>query len=152
MGESTVGHIMTEFIQTIPAGSTVMEAAKIMSTIGIGSIVVTAGESPVGMLTERDIVKKVTSRDITPSRVSVEDVMSRPIITTSPDKIIDEAALMMSVYGIRRLVVVDGSGRLAGVVTATDIASWLSRNENYQNNALNAIARMRASEKGIPYG
>lgn len=151
MSESTVKEIMTEFVQTIPANSSVLEASKIMVKLGIGSIVVTRRAEPVGMLTERDIVTKVTSQDLTPSKVLVEKAMSNPIISIKPDEIISEAALMMSIYKIRRLVVVGQDGNLAGIVTSTDIASWLARNEDYKNNALNAIARLHDIQQCIPY-
>lgn len=150
MKESTVNEIMTEFIKTIPAGSTVMEAAKIMTELGIGSIVVVQNNKPIGMLTERDIVMKVVSLDLNPSQVFVEKIMSHPIITIEPNKIIDEAALVMSVYKIRRLVVVERDGKLLGILTVTDIASWLSRNEGYKNNFLNAIARLH-NVQSVPY-
>jgi CBS domain-containing protein len=151
MSESTVKEIMTEFVQTIPANSSVLEASQIMVKLGIGSIVVTQRAQPVGMLTERDIVTKVTSQNLTPSKVLVEEIMSNPIISIEPDEIISEAALMMSIYKIRRLVVVGQDGNLAGIVTSTDIASWLARNEDYKNNALNAIARLRDIQQCIPY-
>lgn len=151
MKESTVRDIMTEFLQTIPAGSTVMEAAQIMTKVGIGSLVILQNDIPVGMLTERDVVTKVVSKGLDSSKVRVCEIMSQPIITTEQDKIIDEAALMMSIYGIRRLAVIDRNGKLSGMITATDIASWLSRNEDYKNNALNAIARLHTTEQSIPY-
>lgn len=151
MGESTVKEIMTGFIQTIPSSSTVLEAAQIMSKIGIGSIVATQKEIPIGIVTERDIVTKVSSQDLNPSKITVDKIMSHPIITIEPDKIIDEAALMMSVYGIRRLVVVGKDYKLTGVVTTTDIASWLARNEDHRNIALNALARLHNIEQSIPY-
>lgn len=151
MKESTVKEIMTQFVQTIPTGSTVMEAAQIMSKVGIGSIIVSQEGKPVGMLTERDIVTKVALQDLNSSKISVEKIMTRPIITIEPEQIIDEAALMMSIYGIRRLVVIGKDGKLSGIVTTTDIASWLSRNDDYKNNALNAIARLHNMEQSIPY-
>ncbi|MGI0045941.1 MAG: CBS domain-containing protein [Nitrosotalea sp.] len=152
MRESTVKEIMTQFIQTIPIGSTVIESAQIMSEVGIGSIVVVSHEGkPVGIVTERDIVAKVALQDLNSSKVPVEKIMSQPIITIEPDKIIDEAALMMSIYGIRRLVVIGKDGKPSGIVTTTDIAWWLSRSEDYKNNALNAIARLHNMEQSIPY-
>ena len=151
MSESTVKEIMTEFVQTIPANSSVFEASQIMAKLGIGSIVVMQGVQPAGMLTERDIVTKVVSQDLNPSKVPVEKIMSNPIISIEPSEIISEAALMMSIYKIRRLVVVGKDGSLAGIVTTTDIASWLARNEDYKNNALNAIARLHDMEQCIPY-
>jgi CBS domain-containing protein len=151
MSESTVKEIMTEFVQTIPVNSSVLEASQIMVKLGIGAIVVTQRAQPVGILTERDIVTKVTSQDLTPSKVLVEKVMSNPIISIAPDEIISEAALMMSIYKIRRLIVVGQDGNLAGIVTSTDIASWLARNEDYKNNALNAIARLHDIQQCVPY-
>lgn len=151
MSESTVKDIMTEFVQTIPPNSTALEASQIMMKLGMGSLVVMHGKKPVGMLTERDIVTKVASQDLNSSKVSVEKIMSNPIISIEPDRIIDEAALMMSVYQIRRLVVVGQDGDLTGIVTATDIASWLARNEDHKNNALNAISRLHDMPQAIPY-
>ena len=151
MRESTVKEIMTEFVQTIPENSSVSEASQIMAKLGMGSIVVTQRGQPVGILTERDIVIKVVSQDLKPSKVLVNEIMSKPIISIEPNEIIVEAALMMSIYKIRRLVVVGRDGNLTGIVTATDIASWLARNEDYKNNALNAIARLHDIQQCIPY-
>jgi len=68
MSESTVIEIMTEFVQTIPVDSNVMEAVQIMYKGGIGSIVVIQKGNPVGMLTERDIIGKIASQDLNPSK------------------------------------------------------------------------------------
>ncbi len=150
MSESTVKEIMTAFVQTIPANSSVLEASQMMTKFGIGSLVVTRGELPVGIITERDIVAKFVSQDLN-SSLLVEKIMSNPIISVEPEMVIVEAATLMSAYNIRRLVVVGKDGKLAGIVTATDIASWLARNEDYKNNALNAIARLHNVQQCIPY-
>lgn len=151
MSESTVKEIMAECVQTVSSNSSVLNASQMMAKFGMGSLVVTRGGMPVGMLTERDIVTKVASHDLNSSQVLVEKIMSNPIISIDPEMIIVEAATLMSAYNIRRLVVVEKDGKLAGIVTATDIASWLARNENYKNNALNAIARLRDVQQCIPY-
>lgn len=151
MSESTVKEIMTTFVQTMPANSSVLEASQMMTKFGMGSLVVIRGELPVGIITERDIVAKVASQDLNSSKVLVEKIMSNPIISIEPEMIIVEAATLMLAYSIRRLVVVAKDGKLAGVVTATDIASWLARNEDYKNNALNAIARLHDVQQCIPY-
>jgi CBS domain-containing protein len=151
MGESTVKEIMAQFVQTIPTNSTILEAAQMMTKLGIGSLVVTKEGRPVGVLTERDVVTKIASQDLKPSQVLVEKIMSCPIISVEPEMIIVEAATLMSAYNIRRLVVVEKDGNLTGIVAATDIASWLARNEDYKNNALNAIARLHDIQQCIPY-
>lgn len=152
MSETTVKEIMAEFVQTISMNSNVFEASQMMTKFGMGSLVVTREGLPVGMITERDIVTKVASKDLNASQVLVEKIMSTPIIFVDPEMIIVEAATLMSAYNIRRLVVVGHDGKLAGIVTVTDIASWLARNENYKNNALNAIARLHDVQQCIPYG
>ena len=151
MSESTVKEIMAAFVQTIPVNSNVLEVSQMMTKFGMGSLVVIQGELPVGIITERDIVAKVASQDLNSSKVLVEKIMSNPIISIEPEMIIVEAATLMSAYNIRRLVVVAKDGKLAGIVTATDIASWLARNEDYKNNALNAIARLHNVQQCIPY-
>ena len=60
MSESTVKQIMTEFVQSIPTGSTVLEAAQMMSGGGIGSIIIMEKGNPAGILTEKDVVKVVS--------------------------------------------------------------------------------------------
>lgn len=151
MSETTVKEIMTEFVQTISTSSSVFEASQMMTKFGMGSLVVTQKGLPVGMITERDIVTKVASKDLNASEVLVEKIMSTPMIFVEPDMIIVEAATLMAAYNIRRLVVVGTDGKLAGIVTVTDIASWLARNEDYKNNALNAIARLHDIQQCVPY-
>jgi signal-transduction protein with cAMP-binding, CBS, and nucleotidyltransferase domain len=73
--------------------------------------------------------------------------MSKPIKIIDPDETVDEAALEMSIYGIRRLVVVGKNGKLLGIVSTTDIAWWLSSKEDYKNNTLNALARLPTQNK-----
>lgn len=152
MSETTVKEIMAEYVQTISMNSSVFEASQVMTKFGMGSLAVTREGLPVGMITERDIVTKVASKDLNASQVLVEKIMSIPIIFVDPGMIIVEAATLMSAYNIRRLVVVRNDGKLAGIVTVTDIASWLARNEDYKNNALNAIARLHDIQQCVPYG
>ncbi len=126
MPESTVKDIMTVYVTTLPVDSNVREAALLMLKGRISSLVATQKGNPVGMVTERDIVGKVVSEDVNPSKISVEEIMSRPIITIPQEETIEQAALVMSIYGIKRLVVVDIDGKLSGMITTTDIAAWLS--------------------------
>lgn len=148
MSELTVREIMTEFVQSIPTGSTVMEAAQLMSKGGIGSIIIMEKGNPTGILTEKDIVK-VVSQHGDHSKVLVENIMSKPVKTIDPDETIDEAALEMSIYGIRRLVVVGKNGKLLGIVSTTDLAWWLSSKDDYKNNALNALARLPKTKQNV---
>lgn len=90
-------------------------AAKIMSEKAIGSLIVVKGEKIAGIITERDILKNV---DQLGSKLS--KIMPKNVITISPKKSIDEAALLMAENKIKRLPVVD-NGEIVGIITATDI-------------------------------
>jgi len=116
----TIGEIMTKDVLTIGPESSVMKAAKLMASRSVGSIVVVKKGKPVGILTERDLLMKVISTDLKPSRVPVKKVMSSPVITTTPDTDLVEAVRLMARHHIRRLPVVDG-GKLVGIVTTRDI-------------------------------
>jgi CBS domain-containing protein len=102
--------------------TTVARAAKMMANRSVGSIVIMKGKTPIGILTERDVLMKVVSEDLKPSKVLVEKVMSSPLMTIAPDTDVSEAAKIMSKNKIRRLPVADG-GKLVGIITASDITA-----------------------------
>src|SRR3989338_7223919 len=109
-----VSELMKKAI-VVEEGISLKNAAKIMSEKAIGSLIVVKGEKIAGIITERDILKNV---DQLSSKLS--KVMSKNVITISPKKSIDEAALLMSESKIKRLPVVD-NGEIVGIITATDI-------------------------------
>ena len=109
-------------VLTAPPNTTVAKAAKLMAERGVGSIIIVKNKEPVGILTERDLLMKVVSLDLMPSKVKVGKIMSAPILTIGPDVDITEAARMMAHSKIRRLPVVE-RGVLIGILTATDITA-----------------------------
>lgn len=116
-----VQDLMSSPVITVTLTETMKEVATIMSKNDIGSIVVTGSkEKLVGIITERDIVKRLTALNRLPSQVKVEDIMSSPVITIASDKDIKEAAMSMKEHGIRRLVVVE-RGKIIGIITSRDI-------------------------------
>jgi len=102
--------------------TTVARAAKMMASRGVGSIVIVKGKTPVGILTERDVLMKVVSEDLKASKVLVVKVMSTPVMTITPDTDVSEVAKTMSKNRIRRLPVVSG-GKLVGIITASDVTA-----------------------------
>jgi CBS domain-containing protein len=110
------------------------------------------GDDALGIVTERDLVRKILAAGVDPSKVLMSDVMSTPLVTIGPEATVSEAAEKMSEYLIRRLVVVDDDGALVGLVTAGDIAKLLARKKEYSDSVLNALARMRKDGTGGPYG
>lgn len=149
--EATVGDIMQKKVETVTLNTRVRDCAKAMVKRKISCAVVVEGSTALGIVTERDLVTKVMGEDIDPAKVLVRDIMSTPLVTINPEASIEDASKLMSEYRIRRLVVIDGSGMLAGIVTAGDIARSLAKQHNYEDVSINAIARIRASPGGGPY-
>ena len=100
---------------------TAMTAARLMMKHDVGCIIVVdkAGK-PSGIITERDIVERVASKNLVPSDVKVTDAMSKPIIGVLPSTRVNDAAKQMNQSKIRRLAVIDG-GKLVGILTMKDI-------------------------------
>lgn len=109
---------MTRKVVTINFDSNVFEAAKLMDSNKIGCLVVTEGNIPVGIVTERDLVRKVLAKKL-PADTKISEIASKPLITVNCDTSIKEAARIMSSNKIRRLPVVN-ENKLAGIVVAAD--------------------------------
>jgi CBS domain-containing protein len=117
-----VKEVMTKEVVTVSPKDTIAKAAKLMSSHRVGCLVVIQDGSPIGVITERDILTKVVGLDLKPSKVLVGEVMSSPPITIGPEVSVTEAARLMKKHEIRRLPVVN-EGKLVGIVTASDLAS-----------------------------
>jgi len=87
----------------------------------IGSVLVSRKGEIVGILTERDILKRIVAEGLDPSKTKAEEVMTRNIITINADASILEASEILNRYDIRRLPV-EENGRIIGIVTARGIA------------------------------
>ena len=149
--EGLVRSIMVTDVHTVWSATSVLETASIMEREGHGCVIVVDDNIAIGIVTERDIVHRVTASGIDPSKVRVQDIMSSPLITIPPGVTIKEAAQKMSAYEIRRIVVASEDGRLFGLLTAGDIAKWLAKQADYSDPALNAIARLKVPSAEAPY-
>lgn len=118
-----VEDVMVKEVITIDGKSTVKEAAGIMNRFEIGCLIVTKNGKANGILTERDLLKRVVSQAKNPKRTKVETVMSKPLIVVEPNMELEEAARLMFKLKIKKLPVVE-SGRLMGLVTLTDLARF----------------------------
>ena len=119
--------LMTEDVTYLPSTATVLDAAKFMTTMNVGSVIVADGESPSGLITDRDVVAKVIALGKDTSTTKIGEVMVSPVVTISEDKDIIDATKLMSTHGIRRLPITDAKGNLAGVVSLDDILISLSK-------------------------
>jgi CBS domain-containing protein len=134
----TVKELMTKNVVTIDANKTVIEAAALMSQNDVGDLVVMEGDTPVGIITERDFVRRVVAeRKSVDTKVS--EVMTQPLKVIDPDAPIKEAAGRMVKKGIRRLPVIKDN-KLVGILTAADFARYLSKN-TLTDDILEAMGR-----------
>ncbi|MFP3201553.1 MAG: CBS domain-containing protein [Sulfolobus sp.] len=98
----------------------IREASKIMKREGIGSLViVNENFSPIGIITERDIVYAVA--DGIPLESKVAEIMSINPVTIDSNADISEALALMTSRGIRHLVVINKEGKVIGVISITDV-------------------------------
>jgi len=114
-----VKEIMSRDVVTIIPEVSMAEAAGIMGEKHIGSLIVTKYDTPVGIVTERDLLSKVLALGKDLRKVKVENIMSYPLIAIDSTAKIKEAAQMM-VQKKGRIAVFD-SGKLVGILTASDL-------------------------------
>jgi CBS domain-containing protein len=118
-----------DIMSTNPACCTpehnVQQAAEVMVKHDCGEIPVVENEEnmkPVGVITDRDIACRVVATGKTPKQTRVRDAMSSPPVTVTPKTSIEECCRIMEENQIRRVPVVDQSGRCCGIVSQADIA------------------------------
>lgn len=115
--------VMVECVITVDANSSVMKAVKIMNEHEIGCLVVTRRERAVGIITERDLLKRVIAQSKSPNRTKVREIMTKPLIAGDPDMDLENATRLMFKRKIKKLPVVE-NGRLLGLITLTDVARF----------------------------
>jgi CBS domain-containing protein len=124
MDEYFARDIMKEHVVTVDSAATVIDAAKKMDEKNIGCVIVMEKERPVGIITERDFIKKIVINE-KPLSTPVRNVMSSPLIAISPDETVWELAELMKLRKIHKVPVVQ-ENKLLGIVTTTDITSLCS--------------------------
>ena len=115
-----VRHIMTKNIISVKNNVSVVEAASVMVKNDIGSVVVAKDGKPVGIITERNILKRCCVGKLCGEDLRAEEIMSAPLITIEADASLGEAAMLMSDNKIRRLLVTE-KGKIVGIVTEKDV-------------------------------
>jgi len=117
--DKQVRDMMRKQVVSIDSSLTIKDAAKIMEDSGVSCLVVTEKNVPVGILTERDFVTRITSLG-KPSSTTIRKVMSSPLISIGPEESIKKLAEMIKEKDIHKIPVVE-ENRLVGIVSATDL-------------------------------
>ena len=120
MEEETIKDYMKSEVVSVPKDAKLVDVAKIMTEKNIGSIIVVDENKPVGIITERDIVKAIgKGRDL---NTKAEEIMTKSLITIREDSPITGALALMRQFNIRHLPVIDDKGNLKGILSIRDIA------------------------------
>lgn len=120
---TTVKSIMTSApLDTASLSKSIQEIAIQMKERDRGGIVIVDKDGkPIGIITERDIVRKALAEYKDPKTTPASDIMSQPLVTVGPEVYVSEASLIMTKYNISRLPIV-ADNRLLGIVTMQDYA------------------------------
>lgn len=115
--------IMTKSIKMCDSSCSARDVAQIMKKINTGAVPVVDDEDRVtGIVTDRDIALHTVADGKDPSKVKVHDIMSKHIVTSHEDDLLDDAIVKMKENKVRRLPIVDDEGRLTGMLSLGDIA------------------------------
>jgi CBS domain-containing protein len=115
-----VKDVMSKKVVTIDADTSVATASKTMAQNPRGYAIALEGGQPAGIVTERDVIRKVLAKDLAPGTIKVSQIMSSPLVTIDPDEELTKAAETMKAKNVRKLPVVR-EGILYGIITARDI-------------------------------
>ncbi len=119
---SKISDVMTKNVITVKKGSTVIEVVKLMTRHGISCVIVVEDSyKPTGIVTERDMVRRVLNNSLDPRTTKIDEIMSSPVMTMSPGKRITDAINLMQKYHFRRAVIADKGDKLMGILTQSDL-------------------------------
>ncbi len=118
-----VADVMTRDLITLPATATVSDAVQLMQKHHTSSIIVERRDAAdeFGMVVVSDIANQVLGKDLSPSRVNVYEIMSKPVLTLAADMNIVYAVRMLARFRLSRALVVDQDRELLGIVTLRDM-------------------------------
>jgi CBS domain-containing protein len=117
--------LMTRDVESVDPQASLEEAAQLMSDADVGAVPVVEEGRVIGVLTDRDIVVRAVSSGLDPSEAKVGDVMTPEVVHCHEDDEASDAAGLMEEHQIRRVVVTDGDGALAGILSLGDLAARL---------------------------
>lgn len=126
----SVRNVMSEKLEKIIENMSAQEAAKKMGAVNTSSLLVTDfNDKPVGIITERDLVRRVVAHDANSKTVVIKKIMSSPIATIDANSSVEAAADLMMQNQVRHLLVVDDEdvNKPLGIITSTDFTTYLKQ-------------------------
>ena len=135
-----VREVMVTNLVTIEPNALIFEVAKLMRDKKVGSVIIIKKRKVLGIVTERDLVRRVLAENRDPKTIKIRDVMSTPVFSISPEEDVVNAAHIMRQRGIRRIVVMTGD-ELVGVITTNDLARNMKRHIEELASTLYLVGR-----------
>jgi CBS domain-containing protein len=117
-----VRDVMSKDVRVVRPDTSVKEVVATMNKFDIGSIVVVQGDRPVGIITERDILRRLVEPCLAPETLTARQIMTSPVLTISETANIEETAKLMARKKVKKLPVIN-NGKLVGMITYTDIVA-----------------------------
>lgn len=121
-----VDNLARSDVVTASEDASIETLAATMRDEAVGSIVITDGDEPRGIVTDRDLVTELLAEGDDPGGYVASDVMTSDLCTVDQDAGFYRATELMSEHGVRRLPVVDSEGNLRGIITADDLNELLA--------------------------
>ena len=119
--------VMTKDPASCNASETVTKVASLMKQHDVGSVPVAESDRLVGIVTDRDIVLKVVAAGRNPDQTPVRDAMTPNPVSCKEDDDLEHALKLMKERQVRRMPIVDGSGRLSGIIAQADVATRVNK-------------------------
>ena len=145
LGDKKISEIMTPApLPSIESRLTVEDAAKLMKKTGKSSLVVLHNGIAVGIITERDIVRRVVALEVSTATTKISGIMSTPIISVDPDNTVSDVAKLMTDRGIRRVIVMKKS-LIMGSASAKDFVKVMVTEGDKDVQLFKAMMRSSAA-------
>ena len=131
---------MNRKVFSVDCEDSALDAACLMKNAGVSCIIVTRNEKPAGIITEKDLVRRVMCERKDAENTPAEKIMSTPLITVSPLMTLEEAADVLAKGNIKKLGVLSGN-KLEGIITATDILAGQTREMKMLERYVSLLSR-----------
>ncbi len=117
-------------LYTVPPDATVADAVKVMVDGGVGCVLIMNRGGIHGLFTERDLMRRIIYKGLSPENEPIKTHMTRELIVASPDMTVGETMHMCTEYRIRHVPVFDGD-TLMGMVSAGDLTKWAVQDQQH---------------------
>jgi CBS domain-containing protein len=126
-----------DVVLRIDANSSVLDAVRRMVEFNVGSLIVTDHGRDIGIVTERDYLRRVTLEGRDEHETAVREIISSPLVVVTPQTSVEECMALMTDRRIRHVPVVRGDGKVVGLVSIGDLVKFRSRQQSFELQYLN---------------